>query len=294
MSPIAQVRHCKRALRVRMKPRFHKAKRVNWNPWNAAVRPRLRLRNGTRTGVASRPQAFTLIELLVVIAIIAVLAALLLPALGNAKQKALRIACLSNIRQLQLCWQLYADDHDGTVAMNHADALMSLSNSWVLGNAKLDTSATNIETGVLFPYNTSVAIYHCPSDRSTIASTTSLRFRSCSMNSWIYGDDPAVTQPVTRLSQLLRPGPARTFILIDEHEGSIDNGSFLLLELGRWLWVNWPSTRHDLGGTLTFADGHAEWWKWRDGALHFDGSYSHPTPPGDRDLRRLQEALPQP
>jgi hypothetical protein len=160
---------------------------------------------------------------------------------------------------LQLCWQLYADDHDGTVPMNYAEALGSLSNSWILGNTKLDTTPVNIQTGVLFPYNTSVAIYHCSSDRSTITGTSNLSFRSCSMNSWICGDDPAVTQPVIKLPQLLCPGPARTFVFADEHEGSIDNGSFLVFPLGQWVWVNWPSTRHNLGGTLSFGHGHVEW-----------------------------------
>jgi prepilin-type N-terminal cleavage/methylation domain-containing protein/prepilin-type processing-associated H-X9-DG protein len=267
---------------------------MKWDSQNTSGGAALPLERGAKMDAASLHCAFTLIELLVVIAIIAILAALLLPALAKAKEKANRITCLSNIRQLQLCWQLYADDQAGTLPMNHADALMSSSNSWVVGNAKFDTTSSNIQAGVLFPYNTSVAIYHCPSDRSTITGTTNLRFRSCSMSAWIYGDDPAVTWPVTKLSQLLHPGPARTFILIDENEGSIDNGSFLIMGPGQRAWVNWPGTRHDLGATLSFADGHVEWWKWRDSALRFDGSYWCPTPPDDRDLPRLQAALPQP
>jgi prepilin-type processing-associated H-X9-DG protein len=99
---------------------------------------------------------------------------------------------------------------------------------------------------------------------------------------------------VTKLSQLLHPGPSRTFIFAGENEGSIDNGSFFVFQLGQWVWVNWPSTRHNLGGTLSFADSHVEWWKWRDGALRFNGSYWYPTTPSDRDLQRLQDALPQP
>jgi prepilin-type N-terminal cleavage/methylation domain-containing protein/prepilin-type processing-associated H-X9-DG protein len=254
------------------------------SPIAAPARPRHR----------SHPGAFTLIELLVVVAIIAILAALLLPALSNAREKASRVACLNNVRQLQVCWQLYADDHDGALPMNWATSLTSLSNSWILGHAKLDTTPVNIQTGVLFSYHKSVAIYHCPSDRSTITGTSKLRFRSYSMSDWIHGNDHWVTLPVTRLSRLLRPGPAGTFVFIDEHEGSIDNGSFGIIGLGQWIWINWPSTRHDSGGTLGFADGHVAWWKWRDGALRFNGSFWHPIPPGDRDLMRLQQALPQP
>jgi prepilin-type N-terminal cleavage/methylation domain-containing protein/prepilin-type processing-associated H-X9-DG protein len=266
-----------------------KSEPMNWNSRDTAGGADLVAGRETSSGAARWRGAFTLIELLVVIAIIAILAALLLPALSRAKDKAYRIACLNNIRQLQLCWHLYALDNDGTVPMNYG-----LPGSWVLGNAKLDTTSSNIQAGVLFPYSTSVAIYHCPADRSTIAGTAQQRFRSYAMCVWIHGDDVNAQPAVTKLSQLLRPGPARTFILADEHEGSIDNGSFFVFPLGQWVWVNWPSTRHNLGGTISFADGHVEWWKWRDGALRFNGSYWCSTPPGDRDLLRLQEALPQP
>jgi prepilin-type N-terminal cleavage/methylation domain-containing protein/prepilin-type processing-associated H-X9-DG protein len=294
MSRAAQVGQGNDARRFSMGPSFNEEEPARPRLQNSAAASVFRPAKRNQAGVASSPLGFTLIELLVVIAIIAILAALLLPALANAKQKAERITCLSNTRQLQLSWQLYADDHDGTVAMNHADALMSLTNSWVVGNAKLDTNSVNIQAGVLFRYNTSVVIYHCPSDRSTITGTSNLRFRSCSMSSWIYGDDPAVTWPVTKLSQLLYPGPAGTFIFIDENEGSIDNGSFLVMGANQRAWVNWPGTRHNLGVALSFADGHVECWKWRDSALRFDGSYWYPVPEGDRDLPRLQAALPQP
>src|ERR1041385_6356960 len=112
--------------------------------------------------------AFTLIELLVVVAIIAILAALLLPALSEAKAKGYRVSCLNNIRQLQVCWHLYTDDNVGRLPPNQSISAASLPDSWIEGNAKTDLTSFNVEHGVLFQYNKSISIYHCPSDRSTI------------------------------------------------------------------------------------------------------------------------------
>src|SRR5262249_26886640 len=138
-------------------------------------------------------QGFTLIELLVVISIIAVLASLLLPALARTKLKAGQISCLSNYRQLNLCWLLYCADNNDALPSNETlsstgdrASEKSPSWAWVAGNAWTDTTGSNIESGVLFPYNRSTAIYKCPADRSTVRDQGKVpRTRGVAMNGYI-------------------------------------------------------------------------------------------------------------
>src|SRR5947207_12949144 len=143
--------------------------------------------------------AFTLIELLVVIAIIAVLASMLLPALAKAKAKSLQTKCLNNLKQLQVCYVMYADDNNEVLPLNHAVPDRSLKDSWVVGDAKRDTSTSNIEAGVLFKYNSSIAIYRCPGDKSRTLPSGSQklgvpRTRSYAIDYALSGDNARLTK----------------------------------------------------------------------------------------------------
>src|SRR5678815_5150101 len=143
---------------------------------------------------------FTLVELLVVIAIIRILAGLLLPALAKAKGKSHRISCLSNIKQLSLCWASYTQDHNGQLPESYfAQNFGGVNtNAWVRGTVDdnpafgqveagvLDSTNVNcLKFGTLWPYNGSAPVYHCPSDKSRTGATP--RIRSYSINSWMGG-----------------------------------------------------------------------------------------------------------
>ena len=246
--------------------------------------------------------AFTLIELLVVIAIIAILAAMLLPALGRSKQRAYTIVCLNNLKQLQVCWQMYAHDNDDVIPPNNFvyQVQMGTTNSptlgednltWCRGLAPLETNEINAANSLLFIYNTSTAIYHCPSDHSTIdGHPEMLRKRSYNVSN---SANCAADNHFRKYSEI--KVTTGLFVFIDTDEDDIWDSTFGIIPANYPFWSNYwldiPADRHQQGCNLTFADGHAEHWKWRapkDALSLGQRSYSSDDL---QDLRRLQECI---
>ena len=247
------------------------------------------------TAASPNQQAFTLIELLVVIAIIAVLAGLLLPALSKAQAKAQGISCVNNLKQLQLAWILYADDHEQKLVPNNNTG------EWVAGNLLVPQDATNVTLlmdpqGKLWNYNKSLAIYRCPADKSTadFGRYKLPRVRSMSMNNWMNGGGTPGQNKFysvfTKLTGIIEVPPVKAWVFIDENPVSINDGWFMVNMKPKAPFEDTPATYHNNAGGLSFADGHAEIKKWKDAALH--------TPPTDkfgvRDILWLQERTTSP
>jgi len=238
-------------------------------------------------------QGFTLIELLVVIAIIAILAAMLLPALTRAKLKAQGIGCMNNTKQLALAWRLYAEDNREVLPFAYSvsanvpyvwvQGILDDANPLATDNWNYDTT---IKKGVIWPYcGNSLGIWHCPADTSYGQNPQGQRVprRSVSMSNWVGGNGDSgqngykgywgLNSPKSivfrKLSEMLSPGPALTFIILDERWDSINDGYFVTEMDGypnpaTTKIVDYPGSYHGGACGFAFGDGHSEIHRWRD------------------------------
>jgi prepilin-type N-terminal cleavage/methylation domain-containing protein/prepilin-type processing-associated H-X9-DG protein len=261
---------------------------------------------------------FTLIELLVVISVIAILVAILLPVMGRAREMGRRAVCMSNLRQLTLAWNLYAENNDGWLVYGGAFISPGLSKSWVGQAFKVWENpaafAENLDKGALWPYIGNVDIYSCKQHRRsprggrnvsymitananglrTVEGTTHFDSMATAFTHRASNRVGRTVLVLNRITDIVHPGPAQRSVFIDDNMTARwgFRVEYLTPSYGEAIL---PPTNHSKGCTISMADGHAEYWKWK-GTETLELKRVKPAPEiktedGLYDLQKLQKII---
>jgi len=271
----------------------------------------------------NKRKAFTLIELLVVIAIIAVLMAILFPALNRAREQGKRASCLNNMKQLALAWILYADENDDRIvngeAYNSGDGLAPVptggihaGEQWWTGDdcapgymqgekLAVEVQIRAIRAGALYPYCKNEKLYRCPTGvrgemrTYTIGDSMNGLRRDGTYNGNVGRLVGRTMLWVKKRTEIMVPGPSYRIVFLDE--GRITPDSYAVHYLNP-RWWDPPHVRHGDGTNVSFADGHSDYWKWNDPATIKIGKMANPlhqfqptTDVGREDLEKMQKAI---
>jgi prepilin-type N-terminal cleavage/methylation domain-containing protein/prepilin-type processing-associated H-X9-DG protein len=244
-----------------------------------------------RVIIMDKQRGFTLIELLVVIAIIAILMGILMPALNIAREQGKRAVCLSHLRQLNLAWIQYAEDFDGKIPgadVNYATSTRDWWVHWPTAGAEDSTAEewrNAIEAGQLFPYCKNYNLYRC----SNAPKRYGLSYAIVdSMNGYAGRNGPGNEKLCIRnINDIQRP--VERIVFLDESPPTPGSWGISCIVEG---WNDPVPRLHSNGTTFSFADGHSEFWKWRDSrTLEVSGySASGTIQPGNADLHKVQRA----
>jgi prepilin-type N-terminal cleavage/methylation domain-containing protein len=248
-------------------------------------------------------QGFTVIELMVVLVTLGVLAAMMVPALAQTRQNSQVIGCLANQRRLAAAWIMYARDNTDQLVPNRSlNGQPNLSENpltdpnlqpggiyaqWCPGDMQNVQCATHqalwIEAGLLYPYLKTLNVYHCPADHSLLPHGVPLSVQqpaihTYSMNCWMQSIDGAGYQTTpfngitsyavyTKLSDMVKPGPSKTWVFIEENPYSIDDAYFVVDPRQTTSWDNLPAVLHGNASVLAYADGHTDAHRWTDQSM---------------------------
>ncbi len=243
-----------------------------------------------------RRGAFTLIELLVVIAVIAVLMAILMPALSRAREQGKRAVCLSNVKQFGLAWVMYADENDQLIVNSctventegHPNPSNKKEPCWLNFHpdwTDVERRIQGIQDGAMWPYVGQLKIYKCPTGIRGEVNTYAIV--DCMNGAMVSIPGIPSGTYIRRRSQIKRPGERMVFV----DEGKTSPQSWTI-HYDRPAWWDTPPVRHGYGTNFSFADGHAEYWKWRDARTgkYADGAAEYASLPDNPDIQRVQRA----